>query len=148
MWRTKADKKRLAIAICSAIIAQWSGNGIITYYLALVLDSVGIKSSFTKTLINGILQIFNFVAAIGGSLVVDRVGRRPLWLISCLGMLVCFTIFTGLSAGFVETQSNTIGILVIVFLFLYFLMYDIGVTPLTFGKSSSPFSFAFLESTY
>ncbi|KAJ5190125.1 uncharacterized protein N7498_009110 [Penicillium cinerascens] len=46
MWNTAADKKRTAIAGFAAIISQWSGNGIITYYLAMVLETVGIQDSF------------------------------------------------------------------------------------------------------
>ncbi|KIW36717.1 uncharacterized protein PV06_11016 [Exophiala oligosperma] len=93
LWMTKADKKRLAIVAFTVVIAQWSGNGIITYYLALVLDSIDVTSSFTKTLISGILQIFNFFAAMLGSLMVDRVGRRKLWLYSTIGMLVSYIVY-------------------------------------------------------
>lgn len=132
--KTKADKKRLAIAAFTVFISQWSGNGIITYYLSLVLDSVGITSSFTQTLINGILQIFNFCVAILGALLVDRVGRRKLWLFSCAGMLVTYIVFTASSAAFDSSQSHAVGVTVIVFIFLYFFHYDIAVSPLTFGK--------------
>jgi len=123
----------MAVCIFSAFISNWSGNGIITYYLTLILNSVGITDSFDQTLINGILQIFNLFAAILGALLVDRVGRRPLWIISCAGMLVTYIILTILSAEFVESQRKSLGISVIVVLFLYFFHYDIAVTPLTFG---------------
>lgn len=119
------------------MISQWAGNGIITYYLSLVLDSVGITDSFTKTLINGILQIFNYFSAVLGSIIVDKAGRRPLWIFSCAGMLVTFIVFTACSAAFVETQSHTVGVVVIIFIFLYFFHYDIAVTPLTFGMLST-----------
>ncbi|KAJ5660681.1 uncharacterized protein N7484_000053 [Penicillium longicatenatum] len=134
MWNTAADKKRTAIAGFAAIISQWSGNGIITYYLAMVLETVGIQDSFTKTLINGILQIFNLFAAMIGSFCIDRLGRRSLYLISCIGMLVTFTVFTVLSAVYLETtNTEAIGRTVIAFIFIYFFFYDIGVTPLTFA---------------
>ncbi|KAM0424274.1 hypothetical protein ACHAPT_010419 [Fusarium lateritium] len=139
--RTKADRKRLAICVFSAFISNWSGNGIITYYLSLVLDSVGITDSFTKTLINGILQVFNFFAATCAALLVDRVGRRPLWIVSCAGMLVTYIILTVLSAEFVESSHSGVGIGVIVTLFLYFFHYDIAVTPLTFAYPTEIFPF-------
>lgn len=109
---------------------------MITYYLSLVLETVGITDSFTKTLINGILQIFNFIASIGGSLAVDRLGRRTLWLWSCAGMLSTYIIFTACSAAFVDTHNHATAVVVIVFIFLYFFHYDIAVTPLSFGESS------------
>ncbi|KAJ6016792.1 hypothetical protein N7451_000171 [Penicillium sp. IBT 35674x] len=133
LWQTPADRKRLAITAFTAFISQWSGNGIITYYLSLVLESVGIKDSFTKTLINGILQIFNYIVAIFGALLVDRVGRRRLWIFSAIGMLVTYSIFTAFSAVFAETKNHTVAMVVIVFIFLYYFCYDIAVTPLTFA---------------
>lgn len=133
--KTPADRKRLAVCIFVAFISNWSGNGIITYYLNLVLEAAGITSSFTKTLINGILQIFNFGAAILGASLVDRAGRRPLWLVSCAGMLVSYIILTALQANVVKDPANkSLGIGVIVMLFVYFFHYDIAVTPLTFGE--------------
>lgn len=134
LWKTKADRRRLAIALFVPVISQWSGSGIITYYLTLVLNSVGITDSFHQTLINGILQIFNFLVAVLGSFLVDRAGRRALWLFSCVGMLWSFIVLTACSAVFAQTQSSALGVTVIVFLFVYFFHYDVAVTPLTFGK--------------
>lgn len=52
-------------------------------------------------------------------------------------MLVTFTIFTVLSAVYLEGKSyDSLGRTVIAFIFIFFFFYDIGVTPLTFGKSS------------
>lgn len=41
--------------------------------------------------------------AVAAAVNVDRVGRRPLWLISTAGCLVAFALVTGLSAGFDKT---------------------------------------------
>ncbi|KAL3455964.1 general substrate transporter [Aspergillus heterothallicus] len=126
------DKKRLAIILYISICSQLCGNGIISYYLPLILDTVGIKDSDRQTLINGILQIYNWFAAIGGSLLVDRVGRRRLWLFAVGGMLVSFIIWTTCSALYAERGSNNeglaIGVLVLVFVFQFH--YSVGVTPL------------------
>ncbi|KAK4942027.1 hypothetical protein LTR10_018208 [Elasticomyces elasticus] len=131
--KTKGDRKRLAVSMFVVVVSQFSGNSVITYYLSLVLDTIGVTDSFTKTLINGILQIFNFFAAIGGSLAVDRLGRRTLWLWSCVGMLCTYIIFTACSAAFVDSRNHATAVVVIVFIFLYFFHYDIAVTPLTFA---------------
>ncbi|KAJ5667422.1 hypothetical protein N7507_003286 [Penicillium longicatenatum] len=132
LWKTPADRKRLAITAFTAFVAQWAGI-IITYYLSLVLESVGIKESFTKTLINGIHQIFNYIVAIFGALLVDRVGRRTLWIFSAIGMLVTYSIFTACSAVFAETGKHTVAMVVVVFILIYYFFYDIAVTPLTFA---------------
>lgn len=68
---------------------------------------------------------------------IDRLGRRTLWLTSCICMLISFTIFTVLSAVYLEDgQSASIGRGVVALIFIYFFFYDIGVTPLSFGTSS------------
>lgn len=100
---------------------------------------MGIKDSFTKTLINGILQIFNYLVAVSGALLVDCVGRRSLWIFSVLGMLITFSIFTAGSAVFDETGEHFVAMLVVVFIFIYYFFYDIAVTPLSFGWSCSSF---------
>lgn len=51
---------------------------------------------------------------------VDRIGRRPLWLISTGGMLCSYVIITALSATFAKTQNNGTGLAVIPFLFIFF----------------------------
>ncbi|KAL3496582.1 general substrate transporter [Aspergillus germanicus] len=126
------DKKRLAIVLYISICSQLCGNGIISYYLPLILDTVGIEDSDRQTLINGILQIYNWFVAIGGSLLVDRVGRRRLWLFAVGGMLMSFIIWTTCSALYAERGSNNeglaIGVLVLIFVFQFH--YSVGVTPL------------------
>lgn len=54
---TKGNVKRLFIAVCLGSFAQWNGIGVVSYYLTLVLDSIGITNSFDQTLINGLLQV-------------------------------------------------------------------------------------------
>lgn len=47
--------------ICRAIavFSQWSGNGLISYYLERVLNGIGITKADDQTLINGIIAIYN-----------------------------------------------------------------------------------------
>lgn len=50
---TPGNRKRLFIAVCLGAFAQWNGIGVVSYYLTLVLDTVGVTNSFDQTLING-----------------------------------------------------------------------------------------------
>ena len=115
-------------------MSQWSGNGLITYYLSLILNSIGITASFDKTLINGILQIFNFASALLGALLVDRMGRRPLWLWSIAGMLVSYIVWTTCSAVYDTTASRASAIAVLVLIFVYQFHYAVAITPFSFSK--------------
>lgn len=130
---TPGNRKRTIIAVCVGAFAQWNGVAVVSYYLTLVLDTVGVKDPDTQTLINGILQIFNFWAAVSAAFLVDRLGRRTLFLWSGAGMLVSFVIWTACSAVFDTSGSHAAGLTVVVFIFVYFFHYDIAYTPLLFG---------------
>lgn len=54
---------------------------------------------------------------------VERIGRRPLWLTSTIGMLGAYCVITALSASFAKTQNSATGIAVIPFLFIFFGFY-------------------------
>lgn len=61
----------------------------------------------------------------------DRIGRRPLWLTSQIGMLCSFIVVMGLSGAYAQNgQVPAVGTAVIPFLFLFFGFYDVSWTPL------------------
>lgn len=130
---TPGNRKRTLITVLLGIFSQWCGSSVVSYYLTLVLNSVGVTNPDTQTLINGLLQLFNFIAAITAAVLVDRLGRRLLWNWSGIGMLISFIIWTACSATFANSDgaaSNSLGIAVIAFIFVYYLHYDIAYTPL------------------
>lgn len=98
--KTPGNRHRLAILIMVGFFSQWVGNGIISYYLVAILESVGMTSPAQQQGFNGGLQIWNWFLAIGGSLCVERLGRRKLWLTSAIGMFVSFSIIMGCSAAY------------------------------------------------
>jgi sugar porter (SP) family MFS transporter len=129
--RTKGNRHRLVICILVGFMIQWAGNGIVSYYLAPILKSVGITSSVSQAGINLGLQVWNAILAGAGAIAVEKYGRRPLWLISASGMLVSFIIITALSAVFAEQGIEAAGSAVVAFLFIFFGFYDIAFTPLS-----------------
>ncbi|KAL6251652.1 hypothetical protein RBB50_001862 [Rhinocladiella similis] len=133
---TPGNRKRTFIVVCLGAFAQWNGVAVVSYYLTLVLDTVGIKDADTQTLINGLLQIFNFWAAVSAAFLVDRLGRRTLFTWSGIGMLISFVIWTACSAVFDMSANKGAGVAVVVFIFIYFFHYDIAYTPLLFGYST------------
>jgi Na+/melibiose symporter-like transporter len=93
--KTPGNRKRLLLIALVSFFSQCSGNGLVSYYLHSILESVGITTSYNQSLINGGLQIWSFLVAICFSLLVDKVGRRRLFMIAGVGMLVSFSIWTG-----------------------------------------------------
>lgn len=139
---TPGNRRRTLIAVCVGSFAQWNGVAVVSYYLTLVLDTVGIKDPNTQTLINGLLQIFNFIAASSAAFLVDRLGRRTLFIWSGFGMLASFIVWTACSAVFDRTQSHGLGIGVIIMIFVYFFHYDIAYTPLLLGYPTEIFPYS------
>ncbi|KAL5335206.1 general substrate transporter [Aspergillus crustosus] len=140
--QTPGNRKRTFIAVCIGAFAQWNGVAVVSYYLTLVLDTVGIRDTDTQTLINGLLQIFNFIAALSAAMFVDRLGRRTLFLWSAAGMLVSFIIWTACSAVFDSTQASALGRTVIAFVFIFYFHYDIAYTPLLMGYPTEIFPYS------
>jgi hypothetical protein len=68
-------------------------------------------SDFSKAL-------WNLVLAGTAAVYCDKVGRRPLFLISVAGMLCSYVVVMALSAGFSNTKHHALGIAVIPFLFM------------------------------
>lgn len=94
--KTPGNRKRLLLIALVSFFSQCSGNGLVSYYIHSILTSVGIESSRDQAIINGGLQIWSFLVAIGFSaFLVDVLGRRKLFMIAGVGMLITFSIWTG-----------------------------------------------------
>jgi MFS family permease len=89
-FQTKGNRLRFCIILAVGFFSQWSGNGLISYYLTLILDSIGYTSQNTQTLINGLLAIWGLVLGLFFSLLVNRFNRRTMFLASTVCMLICY----------------------------------------------------------
>ncbi|KAH8822939.1 hexose transporter-like protein [Flagelloscypha sp. PMI_526] len=126
--RTSANRRRLFVILIISFGTNWVGNGVVSYYLSPILKLVGVTKPVEVSAINGCLATWNLLVAASVAQHVDRIGRRPLWLISTGGMLISYCIITALSATFAKTQKSGTGIAVIPFLFIFFGFYDIAWT--------------------
>jgi MFS family permease len=105
LFATPGNRKRMRIVLGIAFFSQWSGNGLLSHYVNLVLESIDITNTRKKATINGCLQvcyhgfnlgcnvrslqIWNLVAAVTGALLIRKLGRRTLFVVSNAGMLTC-----------------------------------------------------------
>ncbi|KAH8113763.1 hexose transporter [Phellopilus nigrolimitatus] len=142
-FRKKGNLKRLRIIVAIAIFSQWSGAGLVSFYLNKVFDAIGITDPTVQLLINGVLQIWNLLVSMVASVLVERIGRRILFISSCAGMLVFFTLQTVCSALFAEHGSTAAAHAVIVFIFLFYGAYDIAFTPLIVSYTVEILPYAF-----
>ncbi|EKM58043.1 uncharacterized protein PHACADRAFT_252012 [Phanerochaete carnosa HHB-10118-sp] len=130
LWSTPGNRRRMTIIIAMAFFSQWSGNGLVSYYLNQVFKTIGITNTTIQLLITAILAIWNLFWAGLASFLVERVGRRILFLTSGLGMLLFFTLQTICSAQYALHQNSAAAHAVIAFIFLFYASYDLAFTPL------------------
>lgn len=130
MMNTPGNRHRLFITVTLGVAAQWNGVGVVSYYLPVVLETAGITSVTKQTLINGCLALWNVIISVGAASMVDRLGRRFLFLTSCIGMLISYILITGLAGSFALTGHEATGFAMVAMLFLYYGSYDIAFTPL------------------
>jgi MFS family permease len=88
--------------------------------LFLILETVGITSVTQQTLLNGFLNLWNLIVAVAAALLVDRVGRKKLFLCSTSIMLVAYIVITALSATFAKDNVKSVGTAVSTYKSLYF----------------------------
>ncbi|KAJ3829415.1 general substrate transporter [Lentinula raphanica] len=131
LWRTKGLRRRMMVVTIIGAGSQLKGTSAIASYITPILNLVGFVNPDKIAVINGCLTTCDFVSAIGGALCVNSVGRRPLWLISTAGLLVCFALMTALAAIFAQTSSIPSAYAFIVVLFILRVFNGMGWSPLT-----------------
>lgn len=129
-FSTPGNRQRMFTIIWIAVFSQWSGNGLVSYYINIVLDRVGITQTRTKAAINGGLQIFNLASALVGVMVVDKLGRRKIFLISNIGMLTAFSMWTVTTALFSQSGNVVAARATVPLIFIYFFFYDFAYTSM------------------
>lgn len=136
-------RKRLFIIFFVACMMQLSGNGLVSYYLNRVLNSINITGEKEQLEINGCLNIFNMVIAMVAAGCVGFFKRRHVFLFSIVGMLCSFIIWTALSAeaskqDYPKSLSNG----VLAFIFIFYLFYNIALNglPYLYVTEILPFS--------
>ncbi|KZV61446.1 hypothetical protein PENSPDRAFT_294602 [Peniophora sp. CONT] len=130
LFSTPGNRKRMRIIIALALFSQWSGNGLVSYYINLVLEGVGILDTNTKAAINGGLQLFNLLSALTGAALVDKLGRRTLFIVSNVGMLISFSVWTLTTALFNTIHSTHAAKATLPFIFIFYACYNLAYTPM------------------
>ncbi|KAG7194174.1 uncharacterized protein KQ657_004883 [Scheffersomyces spartinae] len=137
-------RKRLGLIASICVFTQFSGNGLVSYYLSKVLNSIGITSTTRQLQINGCLMIYNFVISAFVASVVNRFKRRHMFLTSVGLMMLFYIIWTILSALNQKNDFKDKGLAngVLAMIFLYYCAYDIGANgvPYLYVTEILPYS--------
>jgi sugar porter (SP) family MFS transporter len=143
--RTKGNRWRLAIIISLGIISQYSGNALFSNYMDIIYNGAGITSQNDKLALSAGKTIMDLSISIAAALSVDKVGRRPLFLVAISGMVFSFVLWT-IAGGIYENSdypcedgdgnemtcysNKSAGYAQIAFVWLFGVFYDIGFSGL------------------
>ncbi|KAF4126261.1 Sugar (and other) transporter [Geosmithia morbida] len=130
-FRTPANRRRVLLAVSVGPLAMLTGSNVITYYFGTMLSQAGITSETKQLEINLGLSAWQFIAALTGSLLADRIGRRGLALISLGTCTIFFYILGGLTAAYGESENKPGVYATVATIYLYLGAYSFGITPLT-----------------
>ncbi|KAI4607581.1 uncharacterized protein J4E88_008198 [Alternaria novae-zelandiae] len=104
--KTKGNRWRLAILISLGIISQYSGNALFSNYINLVYEGAGITSENQKMGLTGGERILALCVSVYAATLIDKVGRRPLFLGATTGMVVSFVCWT-ITCAIYENSGDT-----------------------------------------
>lgn len=126
----RSGRYRLGLVIAMAWFGQFSGNNVASYYLPTMLTKVGMTSSSTNVLMNGIYSIVCWIASVLGSLAHDKVGRRKMFMFSLLGSSLMLSGLTICTARYDISPSEATSTGSLVFIYLFGAIFAFGFTPM------------------
>ncbi|KAK2761153.1 hypothetical protein FQN54_001674 [Arachnomyces sp. PD_36] len=131
LFNSHSARRRLICVLGMACFGQLSGNSITSYYLPVMLENAGIVDEQRKLILNGISPVLSLFSAVGGALVVDKLGRRPLLICTLLFGSAAFAVMTGTSKMATDDPTNKAAAnTTIAFIYLFGIIFSLGWTPL------------------
>jgi sugar porter (SP) family MFS transporter len=125
-FKTKGNRYRLAIIVSLGLISQLSGNSLLSYYSNIIYDSVGVTATTTKLGLDAGNKVLSLIVSITCAVMVDKFGRRPLFLIATALMFLFFLAMTITGARYTANPTKGVGYLFIVFVWLHGVAYALA----------------------
>ncbi|KAL6354263.1 hypothetical protein LRP88_11589 [Fusarium phalaenopsidis] len=130
---TPGNRKRLFLLITLAVFGQWSGNGLVSYYLTKILTSIGIVTQHDQTMLTGTISTVNYVTALFAAVLSTKVGRRTMFVGGGVAMFVTFSALTASIAVYNENGSKAASKSALAFIFIYYASFNMCLNPLLFA---------------
>ncbi|KAK1234333.1 hypothetical protein PQX77_002472 [Marasmius sp. AFHP31] len=132
LFATSGMRRRLLVGAALGLFTQWSGNGLTSYFLARILENVGITDKHTQSIVNLANTLWGFVNATFFALTSSRFPRRTVYLTGATSILLIFTGWTVASARYNITGDKASSSAVLAFIFLYSPCYNMAYNALTY----------------
>lgn len=78
--KTPGNRYRFALLISLGLFSQWSGNALFSYYANKVYEAAGVTGASTGLGLDGGNKVLSLIVSISCAFLIDRVGRRKLFL--------------------------------------------------------------------
>ncbi|CAA7261515.1 unnamed protein product [Cyclocybe aegerita] len=127
LFTTPADRYRAYMVILIGSFGQLSGNGLITYFLPILLRNAGITSQDKQLTLNFVNSVTSYIGALSGSAIIDRFGRRKILLLSTISITAILAIVSALLSSFGNSARANAGI---TFIYLFMVVFSFGWTPM------------------
>ena len=112
------------------------------YPLIPALVTVGITNSRIQLAISGTLQIWNLFWSLLAASLVDRVGRRILFLASIAGMILFFSLQTVFATVYVKTGHQGLAHAFVAFVFLFYSFFNLAFPTILISYSLEIFPYS------
>lgn len=130
LFTNKGLLKALTVSVALVAFQQLSGINVVLFYANTIFEASGstIPSEVSSIIIGGVQFVSSFITPV----IVDRLGRKILFIFSAFGMLISETvlgIYFYLSKE-TDTDVDAVSWLPVVCLVLYIITYNCGFGPL------------------
>jgi sugar porter (SP) family MFS transporter len=125
-------RRRFLLASIVGFFTQWSGNGLLSFYMKEILALVGITNNRTVQQVILSNTCWGLINAVPIALIAPRFRRRVMFLTCTIGTACVYTVWTVASARFDIQRNSEAAIPVLVFIFVYSPFYNIGWNALTY----------------
>ncbi|KAF6835102.1 MFS quinate transporter [Colletotrichum plurivorum] len=133
--------KRVATAWLVMFWQQWSGIDAIIYYASNVFQSLGLTGGTTALLATGVTGVVFFVATLPAMAIIDKVGRKPILIVSSIVMLISMVIPAIIVAKFSHDWPGhpVEGWVAVAFIWVYIGAFGAGWGPVSWTLVSEIF---------
>jgi MFS family permease len=127
IFSTAVNLRRCAVALCVGLFSQWAGNGLVSYYLAKVLSTIGITERKIQNQINLGLNCWNLITGLAAAGLGTRYLKRRTQILTGYGaMTIVFACWTGVSATYANDNENIeAAYTVVALIFIYYVFYNL-----------------------
>ncbi|KAJ7916244.1 general substrate transporter [Mycena leptocephala] len=132
LFRTRNRRWRMVCLTLMCVNGQLAGNGLITYYLPVMMGNAGVTSPHTQLVYNFANSILSAFGAFSGAALTDKLGRRRRLFIGSFVLACMLATVAALSSKYGRKGNTDIAgaNASIAFIFLFGIVYAFTYTPL------------------